>query len=156
SNGKDDDGNGLIDYPADPGCSSAADNLELTIAPNICGQDVPILSLPFSNEAVGMFTAGQQSVLMGSCGGDGPEAVYSLYLTAPKVVVATTETDQNAVNTVVYIRGKDCAMTDELACNDDIVAMTDLASKVTTPLMPGLYFVVVDSSTTNGTDVGTY
>jgi hypothetical protein len=92
------------------------------------------------------------SNLTGSCGGAGLEDVYLLHLEKPKTVVVSTDNDQTSpgLDTVVYVR--DAACMTELACNDNI-SMTDVASRVQVDLMPGVYFVVID---TQSGQTGTY
>ncbi len=146
-NGIDDDGNGLIDYPMDPGCSAASDNTEFTENPVACGANVMIKQLPTNNEDTGTLTAGAPSSLMSTnCGGGGPEVAYEIRITTPQVLVASTDNPGTTADTVLYLRTKSCMdATMELACSDDI-SSTDTASTITVPLQPGVYYLIVDSS----------
>jgi hypothetical protein len=154
ADGIDNDGNGLIDFPADPGCSSASDTDEYTENLQACGPDVHIKHLPFNNIATGTFAANTGSALMGQCGGAGIEDVYELRINAPKVVVATTDNPATNVDTVMYIRSSDCTNpATELACNDNI-SPTDNKSSLTQSLMPGTYYLVVD--TKDASQAGNY
>ena len=149
ANGIDDDGNGLIDFPNDPGCTSASDVDEYTDSPTACGPDVHIKQLPFNDMPTGMLAANAGSALMGSCGGSGIEDVYELRLTEAKVVVASTDNPGTTIDTVMYIRSADCTnATMEVACNDNVSA-TDTKSTLTESLLPGTYYLVVDTHDTS-------
>src|SRR5262249_13656225 len=142
-NGKDDDGNGLVDYPNDPGCSAASDTDEFTENPVACGPAMMIRKLPFDGHVTGMLANGGASTRTGSCGGAGPEDVYELRILHPKIMVATT--DGSMANTVLYIRQTDCMdASHEMTCNDDISSLNP-ASTLTVSLTPGTYFHVVGS-----------
>jgi len=46
SNGKDDDGDGKVDYPADPGCTSSSDADETDAPPSNCHASYPDFCIP--------------------------------------------------------------------------------------------------------------
>ncbi len=152
ANLKDDDGNGLIDFPNDPGCSAASDTDEYTDNPIACGSNVHITVLPFNGMASGTLT-GTSSLMSPSCGGSGPEAVYELRISQPKVVVATTDNPATTADTVLYLRTADCMNnTSELICNNnDPMASNTTASTITYSVTtPGTYYLVVDSWDSTG------
>ena len=153
-NGKDDDGNGIIDYPEDPGCTAASDTDEYTENPVACGQGVMIKKLPADGHVMGMLTSATSQLNSMTCGGPGAEDVYELRIQHPKVVVATTDMGSTTADTVLYLRGAQCAMqSSELACNDDI-STADHNSTVTYSVStPGTYYLVVDTKSSAG---GTY
>jgi hypothetical protein len=157
SNGKDDDNNGSMDYPNDPGCAAASDGDEYTENPVACGPTATIKKLPFDNHATGTYMTGGASNLQSpTCGGSGPEDIYEIRLSAPKVVVATTDTALTSANTVMYIRSANCAdNASEVACNDNSSTQSQ-GSTITVALQPGTYYLVVDahdSSTTGSYDL---
>jgi hypothetical protein len=145
-NGKDDDGNGLVDFAGnDPGCDAASDNDEYTEDPTACGAGVSIEHLPWNNHVSGQFSAGQNPMLNGKCGGTGDVHVYELRLKEPKVVVATTDTGLGNSDTVLYIRSASCLdAAAEMTCDDNITS-TDTASTVTAALDPGTYYLVLQA-----------
>jgi large repetitive protein len=153
SNDIDDDMNGKTDYPDDSGgCQSASDTDEYTQNPVACGSNVQIKKLPFDGHAMGtLMSTAASNLTSPMCGGAGFEDVYELRVQRPKVIVATSDSDGTAANTVMYIRGSDCAnMTSELVCNDDI-STTNTKSSVTKSIStPGTYYLVVDSKDSNG------
>ncbi|MBA3539088.1 MAG: hypothetical protein H0T79_05630 [Deltaproteobacteria bacterium] len=145
-NNLDDDGNGVKDFPGDQGCTAASDNDEFTRNLAACGSGVTIKPLPGNNTDSSAFTAGQASNLMSTCGGAGGEVIYELRITEPKVLVATTDTGATAIDTVLYVRGADCASAaSELTCNDD-VSTSNMSSTITVSLDPGTYYLVVDAA----------
>lgn len=153
SNGKDDDGNGLTDYPADTGCVSAADNDEYPSNPQACGASVHILSMPPTGAITGMLMPGATSNLESPlCGGSGgTEDVYELRIHQPSIVVVTTDLPGTSADTIVYIRGAQCAQrSSELGCNDN--ATPDAVGSALTQLImaPGTYYIVVDDRTGQG------
>jgi hypothetical protein len=151
ANGKDDDNNGEIDYPNDPGCLSASDTDEYTDNLVACGPSVTFKPpLPIDGHVTGMLQIGGVSYLSSaSCGGTGAEDVYELRIDSPKVVTATTVSSGTVADTVLYVRGSDCANpTSEIACNDDtstdgeVSGSSSIAVSLTTP---GTYYLVVDA-----------
>ncbi len=84
----------------------------------------------------------------GSCGGDGPERVYTFTLEASASLEARVE----GLDSVLYLRESSCGG-EELACNDDVDPDTDRGSRIRAGLLPGTYFLLVDAY--DG-DVGPY
>ena len=73
SDGNDNDGDGVIDYPLDFGCQSAADNDEI----DVCGQGVRTLSYPFGAPSVLNNTENGSTAHTGSCEASaGPERIF--------------------------------------------------------------------------------
>ena len=148
SNGMDDDGNGKTDWPDDAaGCQSAGDSDEYTRNPAACGGNVRIDLLPTDGHVMqGMLATPSTSQLTSpTCGGAGSEQVWELRINSPKVVVATTDNPGTSVNTVLYLRGEECAMgTSELACSDDISTTNNKSSITKSLTTPGTYYLVVD------------
>ncbi len=75
----------------------------------------------------------------GSCGGLGPERVYSFTLPAPGRMVAQTA----GFDTVMYLRAACDGL--ELGCNDDIDRDTNRGSRLDERLAIGTYFLFVDA-----------
>src|SRR5688572_14151759 len=138
ADGIDNDMNGQTDFPNDSGgCMSASDTDEYTQNPVACGSNVMIKKLPFDGHVQGMLMSGAPSNLTSPmCGGAGVEDVYELRITTPKVVVASTNNDLTAADTVLYIRGSDCQnVSTEMVCNDDVsTSPVNKKSHVTKPL----------------------
>jgi hypothetical protein len=151
ANHKDDDGNGITDWAgSDPGCYAASDTDEYTENMVACGGLVQIAHLPYNNEVMDMLPPGGMSYLTGKCGGAGPEKVYLLRIKHPKVIVASTDSSATTADTELYIRSADCTnQAMELVCNEDISA-SDNRSTITASLLPGTYYLVVDSKTNFG------
>lgn len=110
ANGKDDDGDGLIDYPADPGCTSASDSDEVASNPFACSPNVMAQPVPADGHITGTLMIGGASNLSSmTCGGSGTENIFELHITKPTIVTATTVSDATMADTVLYLRGSDCA-----------------------------------------------
>ncbi|HEY6037368.1 MAG TPA: hypothetical protein VIV58_23970, partial [Kofleriaceae bacterium] len=156
ANGKDDDGDGLIDFPADPGCASASDTDEVANNPFACSPNVMAQPLPANGHVTGTLPIGGASNISSmTCGGSGTENIYELHITKPTVVTATSDLPgsasggQTPADTVLYIRGSDCANpSSELGCDDDAVPAPSLAgasSLAVSISTPGTYYLVVDA-----------
>lgn len=148
ADGKDNDMNGKIDWPSDSGgCTSASDYDEYTRNPVACGSNVRIEVLPFGGTATGMLdNMAASSLMSATCGGAGVEDVYELRVTAPKVIVATTEFAETTADTVLYIRGADCQNdASELACNNDMSTSNKKSTVIKSVTEPGTYYLVVDA-----------
>jgi cysteine-rich repeat protein len=96
-----------------------------------------------------------QSVLTGSCGGDGREIVHVVTIAEASDVIITTEGAGTTYDTVVHVRTTCDDGDSEIACSDDIAA-GDTASRV---VIEGVaagttLYVIVDAFDTN--DVGEY
>jgi hypothetical protein len=153
-NGKDDDMNGQTDYPNDSGgCLSASDIDEYTQNPVACGSNVMIKKLPFDGRATDTLAmTGASNLVSPTCGGAGVEHVYELRVQSPKVIVASTDNPGTTANTVLYLRGSDCANSaSEMTCNDNIMSTTmNTSSSVTKSITtPGTYYLVVDSASSS-------
>lgn len=153
SNGQDDDMNGATDFPDDEGCENAADTSEFINNPVACGNNVKIKQLPPTGMDRGELDSNSTSQIMSPCGGGfgAPAIAYVFQLTAPKVVVASTDHADTVADTVIDIRGAMC--TDpaaELACSDDIDNM-NATSRVTKSLPAGTYYLIVGGHDTSST-----
>lgn len=158
ANGVDDDGNGSTDFPNDPGCTSAGDPFEFVMNPQACGAGLVIKQVPSNGIDTGMLdTTMSMSGIGSTCGGGGNAAgyAYQISLTAPKVLVATTEGSTlgsgAAMDTVLDLRGSNCT-TSEIECNDNDGALK--TSKLTRSLPAGNYYLIVEGKDT--TIAGTY
>ncbi|MBA3460417.1 MAG: hypothetical protein H0T46_10680 [Deltaproteobacteria bacterium] len=152
-NGVDDDGNGSTDYPNDPGCTAAADPFEFVNNPVACGAGLTIKQLPSNGLDTGTLDASAStSAITTACGGGNGAAAYAyqLSLSAPKVIVATT--NGSVVDTVLDLRGSNCTTT-AIECNNDISAM-NRASSITRSLAAGNYYLIVQGRT--ATTIGDY
>src|SRR5262249_13060990 len=150
-NGIDDDADGLIDYPADPGCQDRADNNEADDCFPMSGMPgVPVIDItgmtdvdgqtcPAAATCPGTCTAGTNCGIFTSntCANfsTGPEKVYLYRLTsAVTSMTATTctalTTGMTDFDTVLYIRKASCVndpmnmMMNEVVCDDDNGSMT--------------------------------
>jgi hypothetical protein len=110
--GLDNDGDGLVDFPADPGCESAEDVDESN--PPYCGLDsqgemIEIRTIPPTGHLVQNTDHGQ-NFHVGSCGGDGaPEMVFSLTIAGnTSGVLINTIGTPTLLDTVVYVRKDTC------------------------------------------------
>jgi hypothetical protein len=135
-NGLDDDADGLTDC-ADPGCrptaACTADGNDTCAAPYVLPDDP-------DGAWYGDTTTAAADV-RGSCGGDGPDVVFELTLTARSRLVAVTA--GSSFDTVLHLRGSDCAAGASLDCNDD-VARGDISSRLDLSLAAGTYHLFVD------------
>ena len=155
-NGKDDDMNGATDYPGDTGCESAADSSEFLNNPVACGGGLKIKQLPPTGIDRGMLDSTSTSMIMSPCGGGGgaPAIAYTIHLTAPKVIVASTDDSATVADTVLDIRAADCMNpASELACSDDIDG-TNTNSSLTESLQAGTYYLIVSGHDTSS--IGAY
>ena len=149
ANSVDDDASGAMDFPLDVGCDSAADSLEYGGNPNACGPGFTLKTLPPSGIDSGMLTT-MSVANFGSCGpaSDTPGVGYVLVLSRPRVVFASTA--GSAIDTVLSIRRPPCEDNTEVSCNDNNTA-TDLSSRITRQLEPGVYFIIVRAKVATGT-----
>lgn len=76
----------------------------------------------------------------GSCGGNGPERIYTFTLSESARLVATSE----GFDTVLYLRGDACDG-DEIVCDDDIMRPENTGSRINAGLLAGTYFLFVDA-----------
>ncbi len=149
-NGQDDDMNGATDYPNDPGCESAADTSEFINNPVACGAGLKIKQLPATGIDMGMLDATSTSLITSPCGGGGgaPAVAYVFNLSAPKVIVASTDDSGTTADTVIDIRSANCAdASSHIACSDDIDS-DNTASAITKDLPAGTYYLIVQGHDT--------
>jgi hypothetical protein len=76
----------------------------------------------------------------GSCGGEGPERVFTFELEA----TARLEASVSGFDTVLYLR-QSCDPQTELECNDDVNNPQDMGSAFSAELEAGRYFLFLDS-----------
>ncbi|MCB9593094.1 MAG: trypsin-like peptidase domain-containing protein [Sandaracinaceae bacterium] len=77
---------------------------------------------------------------LGTCGGRGPERIYTFTLTAS----ATLDASVGGYDSVLYLREASCDGA-EVVCDDDIDPDTDRGSNIVAGLLPGTYFLFVDA-----------
>ncbi len=146
SNAADDDLDGKTDAD-DPGCSNARDTSEEEFNATACGPRVVVTPLPATGKTTGTLElAASHLISAGNCGGLGAELAYELTVTEPMVIVASTAVAGTTVDTVVYVRGADCASNSELTCNND-ASSSATGSTVQASLQPGTYYIIVDGNT---------
>jgi hypothetical protein len=135
----DNDADGFTDYPADPACLAASVNSEL--AP--CTSADPVLV--FSGNVTGHTTAGKLNDVQLSCGANGRDQIYRLFVTQP-LVSLTVNTLGSDINTALGVRRATCNGTD-LACGVNNFGNMD--AQVTLATVPvGEYFLIVDDQST--------
>ena len=105
SDDDDNDGDGLVDYPLDAGCFSAADGDEV----DACGQGVTVLEFP---EDAG-FVLGDSSTgsnrFAGTCGGNNaPETIYRFTLRHNANLTFSIQHEETIMNTLLYVRQGEC------------------------------------------------
>ena len=138
----DDDGDGLIDYPADFGCAAASATTEAA-----CAMEPDQGGLITTPVTMGT-TAGGAATFTSTCGGSsGLDTVYFLNLPVPVASLSVT-TVGTSFDTVLMLMNATCGTT--LACNDDSGGLQSAITQ--TNLAAGPYAVVVDgfSATSNG------
>ena len=153
ADGVDNDDNGSIDFPNDPGCTAAGDPVEFTDNTVACGQGLAVNQLPNTGIVMGMLSAGSVSNVSSPCGGGGGAQgnAYVFHVATPTVMVATTADSLTTFDTVLDLRGPDCAdVTAEIACNDN-VSPTNEASTLTHALDPGTYYLIVEGKSPGDT-----
>lgn len=150
--GEDNDGDGLTDYPEDPGCESATDPDESN--PPYCGLDdqgtmIPLRSLPATGHLV-QNTDNGASHFTGSCGGDGAkELIWQLEVqgTTEGIVISTTSDETppiTQIDTVIYVRRDTRDASDaEVACSAASAGQGGTEVAIENPT-PGTYYIFVD------------
>jgi hypothetical protein len=138
-NMQDDDGDGLVDWPDDPGCRARGDLSES----QACRPEIETPVIPQNGSVMGETHDGDMDVYHARCGGRGaPEAVYRYSLAAPadlRISAANPGTDYPAV---VYVRSDCEEPTSGLTCAGDL---QHPEPTVTLPnAQPGEYFIFVD------------
>jgi predicted small secreted protein len=147
--GVDNDGDGLVDFPDDPGCDSAEDVDEFN--PPYCGLDdqgemIEIRTIPPTGHLV-QDTENGHNHHVGSCGGSGaPEMVFSLTIAGnTSGVLINTIGAPTLLDTVVYVRKDICdASSAEVACAASTTG-AGVELGLTDPA-PGEYFIFVDGN----------
>lgn len=146
ANGIDDDGDGQTDYPADTGCKFAGQRDEFGFDPNACGGAVELMQL--TGVAVNGSIPSGQGALAATCGGEGDEVAYAFAVNEPRVVVVSV-TGLLDFDPIVSLRSSCQDPNSELACNDNVSA-GEKASRLRAAVTPGVYYIVVDSTSTTG------
>ncbi len=148
ADGVDNDADTLIDYPADLGCSMAADDNEVD-----CSDSDPLVAVtttPITGNTTGTthdFTPGCRTT------STSPEIVHEITFPG-ELQSLTVTTDGSGFDTVLYMRAGDCSAVD-LVCDDD--GGTGLQSLFTqNNVAAGLYFIFVDGYSSAGTSFGAY
>ncbi|MFH2007876.1 MAG: hypothetical protein ABI333_14935 [bacterium] len=151
NDGIDNDGDGLIDYPEDPGCLDSLDSEEGNLP--FCGisedgQAVFNHRLPPTAQVVES-TAHGLSHETGSCGGlDANEIVYALTVTdSATSILISTMGDPTLLNTVVYVRKDHCEdPLSEVACSAGAGPGGGGQQVILEHPAPGEYFIFVDGA----------
>jgi hypothetical protein len=138
ANGEDDDGDGRIDYPADPECSAAGGSAEVARC-----DAAEVVELGQAGGRLSLNTTGAGDNYEGdACGSTGaPERVVALTLRVPSRVAL--ETDDSDDDTILYVRTDCDDIGTELDCDDD-GAGNRLSRLEFDRLEAGTYFVFVD------------
>lgn len=89
----DNNGNGKVDYPADPGCTSPSDDTETTVCP---GAQCPVCSNGIDDDMDGMTDYPADSACIAASSAN--EACVSVDPVAPVTMAATTATTVGAAN----------------------------------------------------------
>ena len=140
SNDLDDDSDGFTDYPNDPACAAASVNSEL--AP--CTSAEPVLV--FSSNVVNASTAGHLNDVTPSCGGNGRDDIYRLFVSQP-LVNLTVDTLGSDISTSLALRVASCNSAD-LACGVNNFGNGDSRIQLSNVAV-GEYFVIVDDQATS-------
>lgn len=150
ANGVDDDGDGAIDFPVDPGCGRAADANELD-----CVDMDPIVDVTatgtYNGTTVGMHNDFTPSCLVTSAARD----VVHKFTTLGALEELRVDTDGSALDTALVVKRGGCDTVD-YACNDDSapgVSGGRDSLLILPNAGPGSYFFVVDGW---GSASGTY
>ncbi|MFH0899758.1 MAG: hypothetical protein V2A73_03930, partial [Pseudomonadota bacterium] len=135
----DNDNDDLVDYPEDPGCLRAGDDLELD-----CHDGDPIVDVTYRQSYRGS-TDGATHDFAPSCGKDGstgPDAAHS-FVVPGMLTSLEANTFGSAYDTILYVRYGACAAPDS-KCSDD-ATLTNIQSQVVlSDVGAGVYFFIVD------------
>jgi large repetitive protein len=134
-NDLDDDSDGFIDYPMDPSCAAASVNSEL--APCVSSEPVPT----FTGNVTGATTAGTLNDVALSCGTNGRDVAYRLFVTQP-LVSLTIDSVGSATDVTLALRLASCNSND-LTCNSGGAGSGDARIALTSVAI-GEYFIMVD------------
>jgi len=137
--GIDNVGDSAIDFPADPGCQAAGDDMEI----DECAAGIGFLYLPPDGEDL-WSTSGLSNFSAGCTLSDGPEAIYLLQTPAEADLHISTDYWATGFDTVVYVRTVCDDPSSEIGCNDNASGST-MGSALTLPaLAAGTYWIFVD------------
>jgi hypothetical protein len=149
SNGVDDDADSFTDYPDDPGCSRASDDLELD-----CTESDPVVEV-VGTPTTGT-TVGATNDFVPSCigGSTAPEIVHTLQIPG-ELSSLSIDTFGSSYDTAVYMKSAGCDGAD-IACDDDdgslqsriCTTCTDSGTAIPSPVPAGVYFIFVDGFST--------
>jgi hypothetical protein len=121
NDGIDNDGDGFVDFGSDVGCTAAADSSESVYANNCAGSGGIIYDIT-QNELTGygylLNSSTATNSTSGSCGGSGRDQTYVYRSPINQWVVFTTDQEDTAFDTVLYVRNAACNGS-QIACNDD-------------------------------------
>jgi V8-like Glu-specific endopeptidase len=140
------------------GTASGPYELEISFTPmasnNTCDEPMDISTDGPQTITAMLRDSVEQNDYQGTCGGAGPDHVYSFTTTACADLTATVDGD---IDSVLYLRSA-CASvepTDELACNDDQEPGEVVSSLIEiSDLEPGTYYLIVDAF--SSTEAGEY
>lgn len=131
-------------------------------APPVCPTPRGVITLPSATPiALTGTTTGTGVLPSNRCQSNtgGPEAVYTLVVTARTGVILSTDNEGTTFDTSISIRGLCADATTEVSCDDDSGSGTGRSnsSVLRAVLAPGTYTVIVDGySATATTNSGTY
>ncbi len=144
ADGTDNDGDTFTDFPDDPGCSRAADDLELD-----CEDSDPVGAI------AGPLTTGSTATathdFTPSCisSSTAPDLVFQLQFPG-QLDSLSIDTFTSSYDTALYIKAEGCDVAD-IACDDDdgglqsrIATDSTGTAQIPAPVAPGSYFVFVD------------
>ncbi len=140
ANDVDDDLDGFTDYPTDPACLAASIDSEL--AP--CTSTDPVLV--FAGNVTGHTTAGRANDVDLTCGADGRDQIYRLFVTQP-LVTLTVDTLGSDIVAALAVRRQTCNGTTDLACALNNFGNMDARVQLNTVTV-GEYFLIVDDQST--------
>lgn len=139
----DNDMDGQTDYPADPGCEMASDNLEASS----CFDSTDPVPVVTTSPVLGT-TSGATDDFTPSCSSSSTaNDIAHEFFFPGDLDTLTVSTDGSPFDTVLYIREATCSATD-LACDDDGgVGLQSLMELTNVPA--GLYYLIVDGFFSN-------
>ena len=154
SDGIDNDDDGYLDFPGDPGCTSADDNDELVFADECDNIATDIIDITTEADiTIVADTLSSPAGFAGTCasGATGGSAIFLFHSRTDQTVnfdlghhvLGFPDLDYTNYDTVLYVREATCTGL-EVACNDDKTLFVDVASEVTVALKADTdYFVFV-------------
>ncbi len=119
---------------------------------DLCDNATPLPVLSARYSPLGM--AGYTDLQAGSCAGAGAERVFAFDIVAPTQLVAEAgSVVDDDVDVVLHLRRDVCeALASEQACRDDSTPPGDLGSRLNLVLLPGRYFLFLDSFSQSDAD----